>query len=474
MSVVDNPSATVTLTGGTVAGDLTIETTGSTVNYSTTTAGGNVDVTGVGTTTLSANTGGLDTSVTLLNTEATMQAYLPTGSTTAQVGFSVTHQSPSTLPAETGVSFTGTTVNVDPVSAYSFNFAIPTLNADATLIFDIDVAALDPASRSDLLTALSSGAATLAVKGDAVGSQYQTFAVCSGSAAPTAGGCVSVLALDAAGNPTTSTPAKVRFTGVVGHFSTWAVVVVSAIAPPPPSGLTIDGISAPTDPLPMNTAVTVSATYAGSATTATWSWGDGSQSAGTITSGVGGGGVSGSHTYVDAGVYIIGLALTNGSESAQAEYRYEVIYDPTAGFVTGGGWFTSPAGALAGDPTATGKAEFGFVSRYKKGATVPQGETEFKLEGDALKFVSTTYQWLVVSGSKAQFKGVGQVNDQPGYSFMVTAKDGQLTGGGDVDTLRVKIWDTATGQIVYDNQVGASDSSTPTTALGGGQIKIKK
>ena len=41
---------------------------------------------------------------------------------------------------------------------------------------------------------------------------------------------MSVVTLDAAGTPTTGTPATVRFTGVAGHFSTWAVVIVTSAA----------------------------------------------------------------------------------------------------------------------------------------------------------------------------------------------------------------------------------------------------
>ena len=57
-----------------------------------------------------------------------------------------------------------------------------------------------------------------------------------------------------------------------------------------------------------------------------------------------------------------------------------VAYDPSAGFVTGGGTIASPPGAYSADPALTGKAAFGFVSKYKKGATVPSGENEFHFE----------------------------------------------------------------------------------------------
>ena len=55
---------------------------------------------------------------------------------------------------------------------------------------------------------------------------------------------------------------------------------------------------------------------------------------------------------------------------------------------------------------------------------------------------------------------------------MLTAVDGQLSGGGGTDKFRIKIWDRATGNTVYDNQMGAADTADPATVIGGGSIVI--
>ena len=55
---------------------------------------------------------------------------------------------------------------------------------------------------------------------------------------------------------------------------------------------------------------------------------------------------------------------------------------------------------------------------------------------------------------------------------MLTAIDGQIPGGGGVDKFRIKIWDKGSGGVVYDNQMGASDTADPTTAIAGGSIVI--
>jgi len=54
----------------------------------------------------------------------------------------------------------------------------------------------------------------------------------------------------------------------------------------------------------------------------------------------------------------------------------------------------------------------------------------------------------------------------------VTVIDGQASGGGGVDKFRIKIWDKATGQVVYDNQPGDPDNADATTVIGGGSIVI--
>ena len=149
------------------------------------------------------------------------------------------------------------------------------------------------------------------------------------------------------------------------------------------------------------------------------------------------------------------------------------VYDPTAGFVTGGGWIISPTGAYVADPTLTGKANFGFVSKYQKGANVPTGNTEFQFKEGNLNFSSTNFQWLVIQGStSAQFKGTGTINGKGSYNFIVTAVDGDnYNGAKKPDSFRMKITDLS-GAVVYDNKNGFSDTSGATTDLGGGSIQI--
>jgi hypothetical protein len=198
-------------------------------------------------------------------------------------------------------------------------------------------------------------------------------------------------------------------------------------------------------------------------------WDDGITDNGTVASG----GCTASHEYSAAGVFTIQMQVMDDDTGSDTDTVMVVVYDPSAGFVTGGGWIDSPAGAYTAEPTLMGKATFGFVSKYQKGATTPTGNTEFKFQAGNFKFDSDSYDWLVVAGAKAQFKGTGSVNGVSGYSFLLTATDGQVKGGGGVDKFRIKIWN-ATG-VVYDNQLGSSDDidTASTEAIGGGSIVIQ-
>lgn len=169
--------------------------------------------------------------------------------------------------------------------------------------------------------------------------------------------------------------------------------------------------------------------------------------------------------YTTPGVFETTIRVTDGAgNQTVSDPLMFAVYDPEGGFVTGGGWIESPPGAYPADPTLTGKATFGFVSKYKKGANVPTGNTAFQFKAADLKFKSTAYEWLVVAGRMAQFKGEGTIEGRTGtFGFMLTARD-EGAGKNSGDTFRVKIVDKGTDEVVYDN---GGD-----TQLGGGSIII--
>jgi len=262
-----------------------------------------------------------------------------------------------------------------------------------------------------------------------------------------------------------------------GSATTSQSVVVANAAP------VVTQLALPSAPIAVGAVANITVRYADAGVldshSLTVDWGDGSSST-TVVSG----GISiPAHAYGIPGVYTVTVAVTDndhasGTRNSRTEIpAYVVVYDPAAGFVTGGGWIDSPAGACASDActaSTTGRATFGFVARYAKGASSPSGNTEFQFQSGGLRFSSTSYEWLVIAGARAQYKGMGSLNGRNGFSFLLTAIDGDLSGVVGPDRLRLKIWDSTTGLVVYDNAMGATDDSNVTTALGGGAISIKK
>jgi M6 family metalloprotease-like protein len=247
-------------------------------------------------------------------------------------------------------------------------------------------------------------------------------------------------------------------------------VTVNNVAP------TVNPITAPLEPVKVGVPVNFIGTFSDPGTedthTIEWDFGDDTGTSGTLTP---------VHPYEDPGVYKITLTVKddNGGVGSN-EFRYVVVYDPEGGFVTGGGWIDSPEGAYHPDPTLTGKASFGFVSKYKKGASTPTGKTEFQFHAADLNFHSNEYEWLAIAGRRAMYKGTGTINDDGEYKFLLTAIDGDLKGGDGIGKFRMKIWYEETEEdgndiehIVYDNGEDPQNGEEEVlTELGGGQIVI--
>lgn len=226
-----------------------------------------------------------------------------------------------------------------------------------------------------------------------------------------------------------------------------ATITVNNVAP------TVGVITAPSDPQQVNTSVGISANFTDPGVldthAATIDWGDSSTSVGTITESNGSGTVSGSHTYATAGVYTVGVTVTdNGGLSGSNQYQYVVVYNPNGGFATGAGAYNSPVGSYAANFSASGRTKFGLSAKYVN--NVLQGSLKLNFKDGGLDFASTTSNWLVVTnGNQAQYQGTGSVNGTSGYTFLVTAVDNSATNGQ--DTLQVVIKDSS-NTVVYDSQ----------------------
>jgi hypothetical protein len=340
-------------------------------------------------------------------------------------------------------------VNVAPVAVWSLPASVPEGSAAKIQL----VSAQDPSS-ADM-------AAGLRYAFDC-GTGYGPF-----GASPVAS-CVG------ADDGTLTIRAKVRDKDG-GETEFTGTVTVTNVAP------TLGDIQAPVTPVTVGSILQVNASFTDPGTkdthVASVDWGDGSVTSGTVSGAGSSGSVNASHTYLTAGVYTLRMSVTdnNAGVSNQSVLRYAVVVDPSAGFVTGGGWIISPARAcqvVALCGSAAGKMKFNIESRYKRGATTPSGDTRFQDQSEAFVFRSTSYDWLVVSRSKAQYMGTGTINGAGSYGFLLTVTDGRENARG-ADGLRIKVWEKATGAVIYDNVQGAAgDLSTDMQGLGGGSIEI--
>jgi YVTN family beta-propeller protein len=154
-------------------------------------------------------------------------------------------------------------------------------------------------------------------------------------------------------------------------------------------------------------------------------------------------------SYAAAGIYTVAVTVTDDDGGSDTEsYEHVIVYDP-APHTTGGGWIDYAAAscpALCGG--AAGRGEFSFNAQYHRGESVPRGNAKFGPQG--FRFESTAYEWLVIAGGRAVLRGVGQFDRAGSYGFVLTITD------GDPDRYRVRIWNRATGQVVFDNQMGAA------------------
>lgn len=145
--------------------------------------------------------------------------------------------------------------------------------------------------------------------------------------------------------------------------------------------------------------------------------------------------------------------LGNAEHQESQDIAFLVAYDPYGGFVTGGGWII-PNGiddALPGG-APFGSANFGFIVKYKKGATTPHGNLEFQYQEGDLNLKSTSITWMVINNNWAKFQGMATINGMGSYPFKVEARDGKLNAVKDDDRFIIKVWmngGTTYGPMLY-------------------------
>lgn len=255
-----------------------------------------------------------------------------------------------------------------------------------------------------------------------------------------------------------------------GGFTEYtANIVVNNIAP------VAGSVTVPTAPVNVNTVVNVSASLTDAGIldthTATIDWGDGSSiSVGTVTENNGSGSVTGNHSYAAAGSYTVTITVTDKDGGIGSAISQSIaVINPGGASMNGNAGFNSPSGAMPGNSGLAGAADVQVMAKYN-GSGMLSGSTTFNFSAGGLDFKSMSYDWLVASGNKAMVQGTGTINGGGSYGFIVSAIDGGKKGP---DLARVKIWNKATGQVVYDSQPGAANAADPDTPVSSGKITIQ-
>lgn len=93
---------------------------------------------------------------------------------------------------------------------------------------------------------------------------------------------------------------------------------------------------------------------------------------------------------------------------------------------------------------------------------MPVGDRQFMMNFKAanLNFNANTTSSLIISNGMAILTGTGTINDSGNYNFLVTG----INNGG----IRIQITDPANNNsVVFDTQLGATATTTPTTLVNG-------
>jgi PKD repeat protein len=262
--------------------------------------------------------------------------------------------------------------------------------------------------------------------------------------------------------PSSGQPGPDKLPVVIEPSSQAPVVTITG----PVSGITV----------PIDTPVQFTGTFTDDAGTHTALWRfDADSVAGIVVES--GGTVSATWSFASPGVYSVTLTVRDQSgnsgtaSTVDGQNASVVVFAQDAGFASGSGRITSPAGALVADPLHTGRADFTFDSKYHKLETTPRGTTTFALKWTSYDFQSTGYDWIVALPAGARFQGSGTVNGAGDFAFTLWAVDGDDVGGP--DRLRIRIRNKATGTVVYDTQMGAPDNAEPATAIDSGNISVR-
>ncbi|MCL1588448.1 MAG: PKD domain-containing protein, partial [Actinomycetia bacterium] len=162
-----------------------------------------------------------------------------------------------------------------------------------------------------------------------------------------------------------------------------------------------------------------------------------------------------------------------------------VVYDPSLGFTTGGGWFYWPDTADEATGYQGDKTNFGYTMKYNKKGQKVKGNllmirhladgTIYRVKSNALNGLAIgtgndgeDFGWASFSG-KSTYREPGWADAVGNHTFIVYVED-HGTSGADVDRFWIEIRDKD-GAVITASSMLAS-ASTNAVLLGGGNIVV--
>ncbi|MEA2001322.1 MAG: hypothetical protein U9N84_05480 [Actinomycetota bacterium] len=159
-----------------------------------------------------------------------------------------------------------------------------------------------------------------------------------------------------------------------------------------------------------------------------------------------------------------------------------VVYDPSLGFTTGGGWFYWPGSDDESIDYVGDKTNFGYTMKHnKKGAKVqgslllirhmPDGSI-YRVKSNALHGLALgsdgAIGWASFAG-KATYLEPGWLEPEGNHTFVVYVEDHGAPGSG-ADRFWIEVRDKA-GVTIVDSSM-PDDAPTNAATLGGGNIVV--
>jgi hypothetical protein len=235
--------------------------------------------------------------------------------------------------------------------------------------------------------------------------------------------------------------------GAVGSAST--TITVDNVTP------TVSSFTVTPAAVKIGTCAKASLTFVDPGTTESYDvifdWGDGTST--TLKLGSSVRSASSSHVYKKAGLYTVGLMLSDGAVVEWPASTEVAVYDP-ARTLSGSGAVTPPADWCQPLVKCPYTETISVTAKYASGATKPTVSLTYTQA--SFKFVATGANWFTGSSGVAWIDGTGKVNGVSGYRFRLGYFAGQP------DSLQFQVW-SSTGELVYNG--GGS--------LKPGEIKLK-